>query len=235
MVNNLHIFFDDEFPTLFAKFGAFIIWLSDAARVAVRHQITFHIMRDLMVEASLQFGADPNAKLLSNHPPGAGIRQIERWIKPASFSAANPATPGSHNPNKRPRTSINCNAPPAYGEDSRTPPQARSAPRGMTRGGRGGYNRKFRPTPQSAPLPRQNQRASFTSRAVHHSPGPKEAFVFTGPAYRNTAPPRSTVQISPAESHSTRSRAPATSLSLPNASSPTPSRNEASFYTKTMS
>lgn len=235
MVNNLHIFFDDEYPTLSAKFGAFIIWLSDAARVAVRHQITFHFMRDLMVEASLQFAADPSAKLLSAHPPGAGIRQIERWIKPATFSAANPATPGSHNPSKRPRMSINCNAPATLGDDSRAPPQPRSAPRSTMRGGRGGYNRKFRPSPQSAPIPRQYQRASPSTRGVNHQPGPNEAFVFTGPAYRNSGVPRSSVQISPAESHSTLSRAPTTSGSMQQITSPTPSRNEGSSSAKTIS
>lgn len=38
MINNLQLFFENEsYPTLAAKFAAFIIWLSDAARVAVRH------------------------------------------------------------------------------------------------------------------------------------------------------------------------------------------------------
>lgn len=95
MVNNLHVFFDEEYSTLATKFGAFVVWLSNAARVAVRHQITFHFIRDFMIEAALQFATDPNAKLLAAHPQGAGIRQIEQWIKPAGFSVANPATPGS--------------------------------------------------------------------------------------------------------------------------------------------
>lgn len=53
MVNNLHIFFDDDYATLAAKFGAFIIWISDAARVAVRHQITFHFIRDFIRNSPL--------------------------------------------------------------------------------------------------------------------------------------------------------------------------------------
>lgn len=233
MVNNLHVFFDDEYPTLSAKFGAFIIWLSDAARVAVRHQITFHYIRNLMVGAALQFAADPIAKLLASHPPGAGIRQIERWIKPATFAAANPATPGSQNPSKRPRTSINCNAPASPGDDYRTPPLPRSAPRNTMRGGRGGYNRRFRPSPQSAPLPRQYQRSSPTMRGGHHQATPNEAFVFTGPAYRNHGSLRSSVQLSPVESFVTSSHTPTVSGSSPETTSPAQSRNETSSPAKT--
>lgn len=234
MVNNLHIFFDEEYPTLAAKFGAFIIWLSDAARIAVRHQITFHFLREMMVEASLEFAADPTAKLLSNHPPGAGIRQIERWIKPAAFSAANPMMPGSHNANKRQR--LNINAPPAKGDESRTPQASRNAPRNALRGGRGGrggYNRRFRPAPQSTPPPRQQIRGLPSTRGAHYPSAPNEAFVYTGPAYRNNAAPRSSVQISPVESNITVSRAPSNSGSLHQNTSPSRSRNEATSAAKT--
>lgn len=78
MVNNLHVFIDEEYSTLASKFGPFIVWLSNAARVTVRHPITFHFIYDFIMKASLQFAADPDAKLLAAHPQTAGIRQIER-------------------------------------------------------------------------------------------------------------------------------------------------------------
>lgn len=234
MANNLHIFFDHEYPTLAAKFAAFIIWLSDAARVAVRHQIIFHYIRDMMVEASLQFATDPTVKLLASHPPGAGVRQIERLIKPANFSAANPITPGPGNSYKRPRSMINCNVSPGLNNEA-TPPYPRSAPRSTSRGGRGGYNRRYRPASQSAPQMRAPPRAGPNVRPNSPSPNANEAFVFTGPAYRSASAPRSMVQHSPAESHPAHSRAPSASLSQQNAHSPTPSRNEGISSAKTSS
>lgn len=238
MVNNLHLFFSNEdYPTLAAKFGAFIIWLSDAARVAVRHQITFHYLREMMVEASLEFAADPTAKLLSNHPPGAGTRQIERWIKPATFSAANPMTPSAHNSSKPQR--LNINVPPSLADETRSPLVTRTGSRYAFRGGRGGrggYNRRYRPVSQSAPPPRQHLRGSPSARGAHHHPsGSNEAFVFTGPAYRNTAAPRSSVKISSVEPPVAVSLAPSTSGSQHQNSSPSRSRNEATSSSKSSS
>lgn len=54
MINNLHIFFGNGYSTLATKFAAFVIWITDAVRVAVRHQITFLYTREFMVEAALQ-------------------------------------------------------------------------------------------------------------------------------------------------------------------------------------
>jgi hypothetical protein len=111
MINNLGIFFGEEVPSLLAKFGAFLVWLSDAACVAVRYQVTFEHSRHLMIEAALQYAADPKAKLLPELSKSApGIRKIERLIKPASFSATNPNTPTLTPPGKRQK--MNLNAPP---------------------------------------------------------------------------------------------------------------------------
>lgn len=230
MVNNLHIFFDDEYPSLAAKFGAFIIWVSDAARVAVRHQITFHFIREMMTEAALEFAADPNAKLLADHPQGAGTRQIERWIKPATFLAANPVASGPHSHGKRPR--LNINAPVSGGDEARTPPQPRNGQRNAVRGGRGGYNRRYRPATQPNPPPRQHQRAA---RGGHQQQSANEAFVFTGPAYRTPPAQRISVQISPAESFATPSHAPGVSGSSPVVTSPSLAHNDASSTAKTAS
>lgn len=96
MINHLGAFFrDDLFPTLSAKFTAFLVWMTEAARIAVRHQVMFAHTRDLMCEAALEFASDPEAKLLSKYPDGQGIRNIIRLIKPAGYSAANPSTSGA--------------------------------------------------------------------------------------------------------------------------------------------
>lgn len=235
MVNNLHVFFDNAYPTLSAKFAAFVIWLSEAARVAVRHQIVFHYIRDLMVEASIQFTSDPSAKLLANHPSGAGVRLVERLIKPASFSAANPLTSGSNNPGKRPRSSINCNVLPEQLDDSQRLTTPRSAPRSFARGGRGGYNRKYRPAPHSALQARgPSVRGGLHGRSGgSHGYNPNEAFVFTGPAYRANSYQQTAMQISPMDSRQAQSRPPTSASSLLQVHSPSPSGNEATSSIKT--
>lgn len=46
-----------------------------------------------MIEAALEYAANCNTKLLSSHADAPSLRKIERLIKPASFSIANPGTP----------------------------------------------------------------------------------------------------------------------------------------------
>lgn len=224
MVNNLHVFFDHQtYPTLSAKFAAFIIWISGATPVAVKHQIIFHYIRDMMVEASLQFAADPQSKLLATYPQGAGVRQVERWIKPASFSAVNPLVPGSGSSSKRPRTSINCNVSPGPHSDQHQPATPRTAPRGPARGGRGGYNRRFRQAPHSAPQLRGPPRNSVNIRAPLPASNPNEAFVFTGPAYRNHVASRNTQQKALMEHHPVIVHDVTGTQSMPKAHSPSQS------------
>lgn len=51
MINHLGAFFRDElFPTLPAKFAAFLVWMTEAARMVVRHQVMFAHTRDFMCE-----------------------------------------------------------------------------------------------------------------------------------------------------------------------------------------
>ena len=67
MVNNLTLFFpDDTFLALSAKFGAFLIWLSNAARMAVCHQVVFGHLRELMVTTPLEYADIPSANLLAD-------------------------------------------------------------------------------------------------------------------------------------------------------------------------
>ena len=194
MVNNLGTFFpDSDFPTLASKFVAFITWLSEAARVAVRFQVAFSYSRELMTEAALGFMADPNAKLLAQYPDGMGVRKIERLFKPANFSVTNPATPNANVGSKRPRGTINCNASPdtsatvTLQRDSR----GRGGHRGA-RGGRGGYNRRFRPTGRDQQQPRAAMHTSKTRDG--NASNANEAFVFlsasnrTSPAFKQLTP-----------------------------------------------
>lgn len=173
MINHLGVFFgDDLFPTLPAKFAAFLVWMTEAARIAVRHQVMFTHTRELMCEAALEFASDPEAKLLSKYPDGQGIRNIIRLIKPAGYSAANASTPGAQNIAGKRTHRINCNVEPDGNLESRTSSGRRGTPTGA-RGGRGGYNKRFRP----------NQTASNNNK--------NDAFVYIGPnGKRSPATPR---------------------------------------------
>lgn len=229
MVNHLDLFFptDQGFPTLASKFGAFIVWISDAARVAVRHQITFTYLRKLMVEAAIQYVSDPTAKLLPAYKDAAGVRQIERLLKPASFTVANPGTPSPGPSGKRTWSKMNLNLTP----DSNPTPH-RSNPRygrgghmsrGSSRGGRGGYNRNYRPQGQQA--------------------NPNEAFVFITPTRRGANDSRNGAHgnHTPETSLAPMSSAPSPSISNQSVRSPgsvgnsvTSSRATPRFDQKTM-
>lgn len=144
MVNHLDTFFDEAYPNLAAKFGAFIAWLSTAARVAVRYQITFNAIRRMMEDAALEATVNPSGKLLAKHYEAPGARQVEKYIKPASFSLEMAPSPS---PATNKRRKLNMNVSPS--DKHYIQPQMRDVPRsgyhqGQTRRGRGGYNKNFR-------------------------------------------------------------------------------------------
>ena len=182
MVNNLTLFFpDDTFPALSAKFGAFLIWINDAARVAVRHQVVFYHLRDLMITAANEYVDTPSAKLLADHPESMGVRKIEKLIKPTSFSVANVGTPSPSN-SKRAHT-VNLNAPPDNTQYSGNMNRQGSDRRGTTRGGRDGYNCNFHPDTRSPNDGRVVKSGSSSTRScVVTTPHPNELFVFMTPA-----------------------------------------------------
>jgi len=131
MINHLEKFFpDDSFPTLKAKFIAFLIWMHGAGRTAVRCQLAFSQARTWMCTGAIQFAANPTGKVLAELPDMPGPRQIERMLKPAAFSIANPGTPSSAPPSKRQKLNLN------------TPPNSnRQASGGGYNRGRGSYSR----------------------------------------------------------------------------------------------
>lgn len=94
MINNLGKFFPDSlYPALPAKYGAFLTWMKNAAKYAVKTQITFLAVRRLMETAALEFATDPSQRLLTKHYEAPGARKIERLFKPASFSVEIAPTP----------------------------------------------------------------------------------------------------------------------------------------------
>lgn len=109
---------------------AFMIWMQGAGRTAIRCQIAFTYTRTWMCNGAIQFAANPMGKILPELPELPGPKKIERLLKPASFSVANPGTPSSAPPTKKQRINLN------------TPPQHARQNGGAVRGrGRGSYGR----------------------------------------------------------------------------------------------
>lgn len=153
MLNNLDRFFDARYPSLAAKYGAFLTWMSAACSVAIKAQVTFCTFRQLMQTAALELAMNPTEKMLSKYGNAAGARQIERLFKPAAFSLETTPSPSPASYSKRRRLNINVAADEHYQQHR----QHNSAPRNrmpdqrptQSAGGRGRYNKNFRP-PQRA-------------------------------------------------------------------------------------
>jgi hypothetical protein len=184
MLNNLDRFFDARYPSIAAKYGAFLIWVSTTGLLAVRMQITFIAYKKLMEVAAVELAANPMDKLLAKYADALGTRQIERLFKPASFSLETTPSPCPTASSRKRR--LNMNVTP---KDQYQPQRGQSAltrNRGMDQrhnshgGGRGRYNKNFRPrqrntnswfTPipsrgshQASPSPTNWNRMSFTEQ-----------------------------------------------------------------------
>jgi hypothetical protein len=83
MIHNLDIFFPAK-GHLCSKYAALVGWLETAARDAVKASVTFAHIRSMMIEGALEYATNPNGKILSKYGDGAGIRKIERMIRPSS-------------------------------------------------------------------------------------------------------------------------------------------------------
>jgi len=65
MINHLEKFFPDaNFPSLKAKFIAFLIWMQGAGRLAIKCQIAFSFTRTWMCSAAIAFAANPTGRIL---------------------------------------------------------------------------------------------------------------------------------------------------------------------------
>ena len=153
ILNNLDRFFDSRYPSLAAKFGAFITWISAAGLMAVKLHLTFMAYRHLMDTAAVELAAHPNEKLLAKFGNAPGARQVERLMKPTAFSLETTPSPSPAVNSKRRR--LNMNVTP---DDGQFQPQRNAygpRPRGPEmrqhngNGGRGRYNKNFRPAQRS--------------------------------------------------------------------------------------
>jgi hypothetical protein len=145
ILNNLERFFDSTYPTLAAKYGAFITWLNGAAKSVVCHQITFIAIRRMMEDASVEYSAILDGRLLAKFYEAPGTRQVERFIKPAQFSIETLPNPG---PTTNKRRKLNLNVPDngdGFTQEQR-PARSNAYSRyghAQTRKGRGGYNKNY--------------------------------------------------------------------------------------------
>jgi hypothetical protein len=176
ILNNLDRFFDSRYPSLAAKYGAFLTWISAACSIAVRAQITFIAYRRLMETAAVELAANPIDKLLAKYGDAPGARQIERLFKPASFSLETMPSPNPTTYSKRRRLNMNVSPEEPYQQPQNQLgyPRSRVQEHRPTNsgGGRGRYNKSFKPPQRSnarfAPSPTHQQQSQ--SSANHRSP-----------------------------------------------------------------
>lgn len=135
------MFFSNQ-PTNTTRLAAFMLWLSGAARIAVKAAVVFHIGREQMVRAAIQLADNPNQKLLAdlNEAPIAG--KIERLMKGPKFSSSHPASP-SQAPSPFKKQRFNLNASPTFGSSPNGGGRGRASPgaRGNREGGRSFWGR----------------------------------------------------------------------------------------------
>ena len=91
MIHNLDLFFPAK-GHLCSKYAALIGWLETAARDAVKASVTFAHIRNMMIEGALEFATNPNGKMLAKYGEGAGIRKIEKMIRPCSNTGISQVT-----------------------------------------------------------------------------------------------------------------------------------------------
>lgn len=152
MLNNLDRFFDSRYPSLAAKYGAFLTWMSAACSVAIRAQVSFIAFRQMMQTAALELAAHPNDKLLAKYGEACGARQVERLFKPASFSLEATPSPSPAGYSKRRRLNMNVGPDEQYQQRHHGPPTRNRAPEqrpAQSAAGRGRYNKNFRPPQRS--------------------------------------------------------------------------------------
>jgi hypothetical protein len=111
-----------------------MVWVAGPGRLAVQCQLTFNHIRSWMIQGVMQYAKSPEAMILPDMPEMAGPRMIEKHIKPASFSIANPKLPSQGPPTKKPR--INLNTPPnSFNQQKNRPAFGRGRGGGRYSGG----------------------------------------------------------------------------------------------------
>ena len=147
MINKLEMFFPNQ-PNSNTRFAAFMLWLSSAAKIAVKAAIVFNIGREHMIEAATQLSENPTQKLLPNLQDAPLATKIERLLKGPKFSLMHPGSP-SQAPSPFKKQRLNLNTPPSehsgQGGRGRSPGGRGFIPRGSGRGfrGRGSGGRSY--------------------------------------------------------------------------------------------
>lgn len=136
MINKLDVFFPNQ-PTNNTVFAAFMLWLSSAAKIAVKAAIMFHIGREHMVTAATQLVENPIQKLLPYLNDAPLAIKIERLLKGPKFSMMHPGSP-SPPPSPFKKQRLNLNTPPSQqGGRGISPGEQGFTPRGRSFRGRG--------------------------------------------------------------------------------------------------
>lgn len=127
MVNKLEMFFPNQ-PTNNTRLAAFMLWLSSAAKIAVKAAVVFHVGREYMVEAATQLAEKSNQKLLPDLNDAPLAIKIERLLKGPKFSLTHPGSPSpAPSPFKKQRLNLNTSPSQQHTQGSR----------GRSPGGRG--------------------------------------------------------------------------------------------------
>lgn len=132
MVNKLDMFFPNQ-PTNNTRFAAFTLWLSSAAKIAVKATIVFHTGCEHMETTTTQLADNSNQKLLPDLNDAPLAIKIERLLKGPKFSLTHAGSPSpAPSPFKKHR--INLNTSPSSqggsGGCGRSPNGRRFTPRG---------------------------------------------------------------------------------------------------------
>ena len=156
MVNKLEMFFPNQ-PTNNTRFAAFMLWLSSAAKIAVKAAVVFHVGREHMVEAAIQLAEKSSQKILPALNDAPLAIKIERLLKGPKFSLMNPGSPSpAPSPFKKQRLNLNTSPSQqnAQGGRGRSPGGRNFTPRGGRFGGRG-YGRGAQARGQNGTPPSQ--------------------------------------------------------------------------------
>ena len=136
MVNKLEVFFP-SYPTSITRFAAFMIWMRESAKMAVKAAIVFQTGREHMIRAAIQLSENPHQRLLTDIAETPIANKIERLLKGPKFSLAHPGSP-SQSPSPYKKQRLNLNSSPSersfVGGRGRGSPGGRG--NGTSRGGR---------------------------------------------------------------------------------------------------
>lgn len=111
MINKLEVFFPN-YPTAIARLAAFMIWMHESAKVAVKAAIVFQVGREQMIKAAIQLAENPSQRLLMDISDTPIASKIERLLKGPKFSLAHPGSP-SQAPSPYKKQKLNLNSSPS--------------------------------------------------------------------------------------------------------------------------